>query len=95
MIARTKPAVGYIRDAEQQGDFKPILCWDQDRFGRFDSIEAGEWISRLRRVGVELAVLARQNSARRSNGWPRTTGRPRWLPGCVERNLVGTTQRPE
>lgn len=46
-----------IEDAELRGDFKAILCWDQDRFGRFDSIEAGEWISPLRRAGVELATV--------------------------------------
>lgn len=46
-----------IREAEERGDFKAILCWDQDRFGRFDSIEAGEWISPLRRVGVELVTV--------------------------------------
>lgn len=23
------------------GDFEVVLCWDQDRFGRFDSLEAG------------------------------------------------------
>jgi site-specific DNA recombinase len=28
-----------IRDAEDIGDFRAILCWDQDRFGQFDSIE--------------------------------------------------------
>ncbi len=47
-----------IRDAESRGDFKAILCWDQDRFGRFDSIEAGEWVSPLRRVGVELVTVS-------------------------------------
>ncbi|MEQ8789533.1 MAG: recombinase family protein, partial [Pirellulaceae bacterium] len=46
-----------IRDAEEIGDFQAILCWDQDRFGRFDSIEAGEWISPLRRAGVELETV--------------------------------------
>jgi hypothetical protein len=50
-----------IRDAEVRGDFKAILCWDQDRFGRFDSIEAGEWISPLRRVRelVRAEILPR------------------------------------
>jgi len=43
-----------IRDADDRGDFRAILCCDQERFGRFDSIEAGEWISPLRRAGVEL-----------------------------------------
>jgi len=46
-----------IRDADDRGDFRAILCWDQDRFGRFDSIEAGEWISPLRRAGVELVTV--------------------------------------
>ncbi len=45
------------RDAEDMGDFQAILCWDQDRFGRFDSLEAGEWISPLRRVGVQLVTV--------------------------------------
>lgn len=46
-----------IEDAKERGDFKAILCWDQDRFGRFDSLEAGEWISPLRRVGVQLVCV--------------------------------------
>ena len=42
-------------------DFEVILCWDQDRFGRFDSIEAGYWIKPLRDAGVRLiTVLDRQ-----------------------------------
>jgi len=32
-----------IRDSAR-GDFQAVVCWDQDRFGRFDSIEAGHWI---------------------------------------------------
>ena len=31
-----------IRDADDRGDFRAILCWDQDRLERFDSIEAGD-----------------------------------------------------
>lgn len=46
-----------IHDADAVRDFKAILCWDQDRFGRFDSLEAGEWISPLRRAGVELVTV--------------------------------------
>src|SRR5689334_17837655 len=26
-------------DALNRGEFRAVLCWDQDRFGRFDSIE--------------------------------------------------------
>ena len=47
-----------IADAERLGDFSAILCWDQDRFGRFDSIEAGRWIHPLREAGVWLVTVA-------------------------------------
>lgn len=36
--------------------FEAILCWDQDRFGRFDLIEAGKWIEPLRSAGVSLVT---------------------------------------
>ena len=36
------------------GQFNAILCWNQERFGRFDSIEAGHWIFPLREAGVVL-----------------------------------------
>lgn len=39
------------------GKIKAILCWDQDRFGRFDSIEAGYWIHPLRKAGVRLVTV--------------------------------------
>jgi DNA invertase Pin-like site-specific DNA recombinase len=44
-------------DAIRRADFKVILCWDQDRFGRFDSIEAGYWIHPLRKAGVRLVTV--------------------------------------
>ncbi|MCX7428823.1 MAG: recombinase family protein, partial [Planctomycetia bacterium] len=47
-----------IADAEEKGDFAAILCWSQDRFGRFDSIEAGRWIYPLRQAGVWLHTVA-------------------------------------
>ena len=37
--------------------FATILCWDQDRFGRFDLIEAGKWIDPLRNAGVSLMTV--------------------------------------
>ena len=40
------------------GDFQAILVWDQDRFGRFDSVEAGHWIYPLRKAGVCLVTVA-------------------------------------
>ena len=38
-------------------DFEAILVWDQDRFGRFDMIEAGHWIHPLRQAGVQLVTV--------------------------------------
>jgi DNA invertase Pin-like site-specific DNA recombinase len=40
------------------GGFTTIFCWDQDRFGRFDSLEAGFWIWPLRRAGIKLITVA-------------------------------------
>ncbi len=39
-----------------EGRFRAILCWDQDRFGRFDSLESGYWIHPLRKQGVQLVT---------------------------------------
>jgi len=47
-----------IRDASEKRDFKVILAWDQDRFGRFNSIEAGFWIHPLVQAGVRLVTVA-------------------------------------
>jgi DNA invertase Pin-like site-specific DNA recombinase len=47
-----------LHDAQEQRDFAVILCWDQDRFARFDSIEAGRWIAPLREAGVWLITVA-------------------------------------
>lgn len=46
-----------IADADS-GGFDRILCFDQDRFGRFDMIEAGWWIMPLREAGVGLETIA-------------------------------------
>jgi site-specific DNA recombinase len=40
------------------GDFAAVLCWDQDRFGRFDPLEAGYWIKPLRDCGIWLETVA-------------------------------------
>jgi DNA invertase Pin-like site-specific DNA recombinase len=56
--AKRKSFQQMVADAEKLGDFQVILCWDQDRFGRFDSIEAGRWIYPLREAGVRLITVA-------------------------------------
>src|SRR5262249_53955172 len=51
---------GFLRMREDaaHGDFRVILCWDQERFGRFDSLEAGFWIKPLRDARVSLVTVA-------------------------------------
>lgn len=41
----------------QKGKFQVILCWDQDRFGRFDSLKAGFVVEPLRGAGVRLVTV--------------------------------------
>ncbi len=48
-----------IKDAQERGDFQVILCRDQDRFSRFDPLEANHYWFLLRQVGVRI-VTARQ-----------------------------------
>src|SRR5262245_55289593 len=47
-----------MRDDAASGEFSVILCWDQDRFGRFDPIEGGFWILPFRNAGVRLETIA-------------------------------------
>jgi len=47
-----------MREDAQIGEFQVILCWDQDRFGRFDPIEGGYWILPFRDAGVRLETIA-------------------------------------
>ena len=46
-----------IYDAQKRGDFKAVLCWDQDRFSRFDPMEANHYWYLLDRAGVHLATV--------------------------------------
>jgi DNA invertase Pin-like site-specific DNA recombinase len=56
-IVRRKSFQRLLRDA-QAGAFDLILCDDQDRFGRFDSIDLGEIAAPLRRKGIWLETVA-------------------------------------
>jgi len=47
-----------MRDDAAKGEFSVVLCWDQDRFGRFDPIEGGHWILPFRDAGVRLETIA-------------------------------------
>ncbi len=47
-----------IADATERRDFKAVLAWDQDRIGRFNSMEAGYWLHPLVKVGIYLATVA-------------------------------------
>ena len=54
---RRKGFQNLIRDAAE-GGIDRILCFDQDRFGRFDMLEAGYWITPLRKADVSLETIA-------------------------------------
>lgn len=56
----TEKRLGFLsmqRAAANGRDFDVVLCWDQDRFGRFDSLEAGHWIHPFRKAGVRLETV--------------------------------------
>ena len=59
-----------VRDATETKDFSVILCWDADRFGRFDSIEMGFWVHPLCRAGISLHTVTQGNV-----GWTDFGGR--------------------
>ena len=46
-----------IADATERGDFRAVLCWDQDRFSRFDPLEANHYWYLLDQAGVKLATV--------------------------------------
>ena len=55
----TSRRAGFLRmiaDAKAK-KFQRIVCYDLSRFGRFDSIEAGQYIQPLRDAGVTLETL--------------------------------------
>ncbi len=56
----TENRLGFLamRDAVEGGEFSLVLAWDQDRFGRFDPLDAGFWIYPFRRAGVRLETIA-------------------------------------
>ena len=56
----TERRTGFLqmRDDAQAGEFGVVLCWDQDRFGRFDQLDAGHWIYPFRLAGVRLETIA-------------------------------------
>jgi len=57
----TEKRLGFQRmlhDATERRDFHAVLCWDMDRFGRFDPLDAGYWIKPLRDAGIRLETVA-------------------------------------
>jgi site-specific DNA recombinase len=57
-----------------RGEFEAVLCWDQDRFGRFDPIEGGFWIKPMRDAGVVLVTVAQGRI-----DWSDFAGRLTWM----------------
>jgi site-specific DNA recombinase len=57
---KTEKRKGFLQmreDATRLHDFQAVIVWDQDRFGRFDSLEAGYWIKPLRDAGIMLVTM--------------------------------------
>ncbi len=56
----TEKRTGFLamREAVGSGEFAVILCWDQDRFGRFDPLDAGYWIYPFRQNAIRLETIA-------------------------------------
>ena len=55
----TEKRLDFLRlmgDATDKADFKAILVWDQDRFGRFSPHEASYWTYPLTRADIELVT---------------------------------------
>lgn len=48
-----------IGDAQTLGDFTAIIVWDQDRFSRFDPMEANHYWYLLRQAGVKIVTVAK------------------------------------
>jgi len=57
---KTEDRVGFLsmRDDASDRKFSVILAWDQGRFGRFDLLDAGYWITPFRHGGVRLETIA-------------------------------------
>ena len=53
-----RPGFRAMLDAAAAGRFKVLLAWHQNRIGRFDSLDAGRWLSPLRESGVRLVTCA-------------------------------------
>lgn len=47
-----------IADAQEKKDFEVIIVWDQDRFSRFDPMEANYYWFLLRQAGVGIVTVA-------------------------------------
>jgi site-specific DNA recombinase len=62
--AETQRRLGFqkvILDAQQERDFEAILVWDQDRFSRFDPLEANDYWFILRQAGVRIVTVAQRS----------------------------------
>jgi len=58
---KSRERTGFLRlidDAKRKGDFRVILVWDQDRFSRFDPLEANHYWFLLREAGVNIISCA-------------------------------------
>jgi len=52
-----RPGFRAMLDAAERGEFSTLLVYDQDRLGRFDSLDGAEYFNRLRRSGVRILTV--------------------------------------
>ena len=87
-----------LHAAAPRGEFDTILAWDVDRFGRFDSIEAGFWIHPLRSAGITLTTVSQgqidwNSFAGRLINAVQTEGKHQFLRDLARNSLRGLIAR--
>jgi DNA invertase Pin-like site-specific DNA recombinase len=55
--SHNRPSFLQMIDDAERGDFEVILAWDQDRFSRFDLLDAAEYWRRLRDQGIRIITV--------------------------------------
>lgn len=85
-------------DDAPNGEFKAVLCWDIDRFSRFDPLEANHYWYLLDRAGVHLATVAQgQLDWHDLGGWLSASvqqhGKSQYVKDLARNSARGTRER--
>ena len=63
-----RPGFKAMLAAAAAGRFKVLLAYDQDRVGRFDSLDAGKWLAPIRDSGVRIVTVVQGHIDLESSG---------------------------